>query len=190
MKTKKKGFTLIELLIALSIMGVVATAITIFFFNNYKILKDTSIEIDLQREGEKVINSIVEKAMGSKGITLLKNGNVDILDNESHADGNAITEIAFGSAYSENKHYIFELYNNKLLYAEAEISKVLDKDGILNENEVKPEKIFENVEEIVVNANEKYKDSRSISIKMRMKINEKNTIREKTVNSEVYFRNK
>jgi prepilin-type N-terminal cleavage/methylation domain-containing protein len=189
---KKRGFTLIELLIALGIMGVIAAAISTFFFSNYRIMNETSVEIDLQKEGEKAINLITEKAMASKGIVLIKRNNVDLLSSENSGTGDSITEIGFASieGTGSDKQHVFELYDNKLLYGDIENSKVLDKDGVLSENEVKPKEVFQYVKEIFVKADEKYKDTKSIIITIRLEKKEGNITREKEVSSEAYFRNK
>lgn len=189
---KKRGFTLIELLIAFGIMGIVATAISTFFFSNFRIINKTSIEIDLQSEGESAINLIVQKAMGSNGILLVEENRIDITNNEISevSTEKNINKIVFGSIDGTNEHYIFQLYGNKLLYGKGEKTKDLDNDNILSENEVKSERIFENVEEVSIKSNENYIASKSISIKIKLGKIQGNIRGEKEVNSEVYFRNK
>lgn len=189
---KKRGFTLIELLIAFGIMGIVATAISTFFFSNFRIINKTSIEIYLQSEGESAINLIVQKAMGSNGILLVEENGIDITNNEISevSTEKNINKIVFGSSDGTNEHYIFQLYGNKLLYGKGEKTKDLDNDNILSENEVKSERIFENVEEVSIKSNENYIASKSISIKIKLGKIQGNIRGEKEVNSEVYFRNK
>lgn len=186
---KKKGFTLIEVLIALGIMGIVAVAISTFFFSNFRIINETSVEIDLQREGEGAINLILEKAMGSNGILLVEENGINITNNAISGDS-SINKIIFGSIDGTNEHYIFQLYGNKLLYGKGEVTKDLDNDNILSENEVKSERIFENVEGLIIKSNENYTVSKSISIEIKLGKIQGNIRGEKEVNSEVYFRNK
>lgn len=189
---KKRGFTLIELLITLAIMGIVATAISTFFFSNIRIINETSIEIDLQREGEAAINLILERAMGSSGILLVEENGSDVTDTELSGLSiqSSINKIVFGAIDGTGQHYIFEFYNNKLLYGKGEITQTINKNTILDLNEVEPLRTYENIEEVIVSSNEKYRDTKSINLTIKLHKEEGNVKGEKEVSSEFYFRNK
>jgi len=86
----KKGFTLIEMLITLALLGIVMAAISSFFLSNYRTLNNVSKELDFQREGEKAINLIIEKAMESKGI-----GEIQPNNNSNSSDEKDVTKVVF-----------------------------------------------------------------------------------------------
>ncbi|MGH4118664.1 PilW family protein [Clostridium sp.] len=78
---KMKGFTLIEILITLAILGVVLSVIYTFFFNNYKTINKAQIEIEIQSEGEKVIEKISNVAIQCSEMKLTTLDSDDKIDN-------------------------------------------------------------------------------------------------------------
>lgn len=69
-RRKAKGFTLVEVLITLAILGIILTVIFTFFLTNYKTLNKAQIEIELQSEGDKVINKISNVAIQCSAMNL------------------------------------------------------------------------------------------------------------------------
>ena len=67
----RKGITLIEIIIALSILSIVITVLSPFFISNLKALNNANYKLDLQRDGEKIIEQISYNSMGALGIVSL-----------------------------------------------------------------------------------------------------------------------
>lgn len=65
---RKKGFTLLELLIALSIIGIVLSVLFTFYRSNSIAMNKIEKDIDLQRNGDMLLNLLEERLMSSDGI--------------------------------------------------------------------------------------------------------------------------
>lgn len=81
----KKGITLIEIIIALSILSIVIAVLSPFFISNLKTLNNANYKLDLQREGEYIIEQISYNSMGALGIISLTDihGNTITFDEDS-----------------------------------------------------------------------------------------------------------
>ncbi|MBZ9624852.1 type II secretion system GspH family protein [Clostridium sp. FP2] len=77
---KLRGFTLIEVLITLAILGIILSAIATFFFTNYKTINKAQIEIEIQSEGDKVIEKISNTAIQCSEMKLTTSDNDDKID--------------------------------------------------------------------------------------------------------------
>lgn len=182
---KKKGFTLIEVLITISIMGIVMTALSNFFFTNYNTLNKVSKQIDLQSEGEKGMKKIVNSAIESKGIFQVKRGGEELSEKDTAEN---ISRIVFKTIdTSGNDIYeIFEVADNKLWHGTStDSSKIIDKDGSLTSDEIKGEIAAEDINHVNLNANKALEDAEGIKVKIYLNKGNVNA----DVKSEIYFRN-
>lgn len=69
----KKGITLIELLITLAIMTIILASIYSFFLNNYITIGRTESAVDLQSNGQRVMEKISENAIAASDIVYDEN---------------------------------------------------------------------------------------------------------------------
>ncbi|MCY6484586.1 prepilin-type N-terminal cleavage/methylation domain-containing protein [Clostridium aestuarii] len=162
---KNKGYTLLELLIVLGIMGMVMIPVSSFFFSNYRTLNEISGELDLQREGEKAINSIVNEAVSSKGI---KQINVYTSDGDEF-----INDITFTAL--NNSEIKFSVESNQLYCKKGSSTKQAKAKNVKHiKIEYKAAKIDE---------------AKGISIIVYLETGKNNKVSKK-VKGEVYFRNK
>jgi len=178
----KKGFTLIEMIITLALLGIVMTAISSFFLINYRTLNNVSKELDFQREGEKAINLIIEKAMESKGI-----GEIQPHNNTTSSDEKDVTKVVFkiptaAGEVTEQGH-VFSLIQvngeNQLRYGKGTL------DTSTNTYNVSSDWVIaRGIKSIELKSGqgEALKEARSVEVII--------ILDQESVKSQVYFRNK
>ncbi|KOA21413.1 hypothetical protein CLHOM_00840 [Clostridium homopropionicum DSM 5847] len=183
---KKKGFTLMELLITLALMGIVAAAISTFFFSNYNTLFKVSKELDLQREGERAIDFISKKAMESKGIGEIQPG-INTLDQNSITD---VTKFVFkipnqdvDDTTIKGNIFWLETVEGKvqLNYSEGNFDSV-NNSYIATGKTV----ISTGIKSIELKSSNFFKDASNVEVTIQLEEGQE----EKTINSIIYFRNK
>ncbi len=76
-KSNNKGFTLVELLVTLGIAGIVITLIFNFLIINLKTFNQSSDEIALQEESQRIMNKIIEIGMESTKVKIDKQNGVE-----------------------------------------------------------------------------------------------------------------
>jgi|GEM_PF-2468057 len=178
----KKGFTLIEMLITLALIGIVMGAISSFFLTNYKTLNNVSKELDFQREGEKAISFIIDKAMESKGI-----GEVQPNNNANSSDEKDVTKVVFKIPLSTgevNEHgHVFSLVQvngeNQLRYGNGTLDTVTNTYNVTTDTV-----IARGIKSIELKSSqgEALKEARSVEVII--------ILDQEPVKSQVYFRNK
>lgn len=169
----KKGFTLLEILIVLSIMGIVATSVYTFFFNNYKILNNTSIELDLQSEGQKVIDFIINKSMEASAIVEVYVNNDNINNKITSLTVDNVTRLVLKR--SDGKFRVFQVEG------EGEEKKLYYIDDAEASQEV-----AKNIDFIDISSDTSLQDTNTINITLNLKL--KNV--PKVIESQVNLRNK
>lgn len=170
---KKRGITLVELLIVLGIMGIIAAAVSSFFFSNYKVINNVSTELDFQREGEKALSIFVEETMGTKGIE-----NIDVYTSDGKSCFNSITFTSL-----EGTDIVFTVEDNKLFLKKGSEAKRTAAEYI---NKIQIGYITSDGDA----ANTDYSNVSGISITVYLqgKSGSGNDI--KKIEGQVYFRNK
>lgn len=129
----KKGFTLIELIITLAILGIMLSAVFMFFNFNTKTLSQADFEIELQRAGEKVIEQITNISIQSSKITQVIGLDDSALsgDISGHLSGGLLPIKAI--VFEKNaEEYKFQLEADKSLHlyhnlTDTVIAKNIDK---------------------------------------------------------------
>lgn len=178
----KKGFTLVEMVITLALLGIVITAISSFFLSNYRTLNNVSKELDFQREGEKAINLIIEKAMESKGI-----GEIQPNNNTNSSDQKDVTKVVFKipTAIGETTEqgHVFTLVEvngeKQLRYGKGTLDTATNTYNVSTDTV-----IARGIKSIELKSGqgEAFKESKSVEVIILLD--------EGQVNSQVYFRNK
>lgn len=157
----KKGLTLIEIMVTLTIMAIFVAVVSPFLFSNYKALKYSDVRMELQREGDKIIEELTNKALQAESIEYIR----DYKGNKINLNTNKNANISIIK---------FKGINRKRLKCEFKI-----KDSSNNESSIKYIKI--NSLPLEVNFNK----TKGIYVKIGL---EKRRI-EKELRTKVYFRN-
>ena len=121
---KTKGFTLVELLITLAILGTILSAIYTFFLTNYKTINRAQIEVELQSEGERVIEKISNIAIQCSEMKLTTSDNDDKIDSPDDSIEFIVKETVTLIVKATHR---FELgNNNKLLLDGVEFGQFME----------------------------------------------------------------
>lgn len=121
---KTKGFTLVEVLITLSIVGVILSAIFTFFLTNYKVINKAQIEVELQAEGEKIIEKISNIAIQCSEMKLITSDNDDKIDTLNDSIEFIVKEP--GTLIVKATHRFQLGNNNKLLLDGVEFGQFIE----------------------------------------------------------------
>lgn len=113
---KAKGFTLVEVLIALAILGIILPVIFTFFLTNYKTMNKAQIEVEVQSEGEKIIDKISNIAIQCSGINITTSDSDDKIDSINDS-------IEF---IGKETHNFTLASNNKLLLDGVEFGQYIE----------------------------------------------------------------
>lgn len=120
-KIRKKGFTILESIITIAILLIVLGIILPFFNSNFKVLNETEIKSDLQRDGSNTMEYFTRSAMEAKGIKeLIGYGDEDKL---SYTGEINVKKLAFIT--DTNDEYNFELNGTELYYSKNSSEKKL-----------------------------------------------------------------
>lgn len=167
----KKGFTLIELIVVLAIAGIVITAVGSFLISNMKTFNVGDDQIECQHQAQLVADKIVEAAMESKGISMVKNSSgLSIGSSYSPpADPEYIGEIDFTYDNKPDVKFGFSKTSGKVSYNGNAIA------GYITQLIVEP-----------MPSGQSYTDCSGIRITVVSTKNQSHI----QVNNEVYFRNK
>lgn len=173
MRKLKKGFTLIELLISISLILIVMGGIFTFFISTYKANNSVNDEIELQSQGEKAINFMMDNIIEAKGIeSVIDTKDADVTEQSAPTDIKKLVVSKIDSTYN-----IFEIKNDALYYS--------------NSNDVNSDAVnmISNFIYSVQISSLKDADLKSAE-GIRINIYLKKKDMTKTITNEVYFRNK
>ncbi|MGV8983341.1 PilW family protein [Clostridium sp.] len=176
MTVKKKGMTLIELLIAMAILAIVLSVVSTFFLTNYNTLNSVNKDLELQSQGEKAINFMVDNIIDGYGIKTAEKLLVNIdLNSSSETE---ITKLSVAKQDSTEKKYIsvFELDKGILNYDKG-------TDGSVNTE------ICNGIKSIIITPlplGKSFSSGNGLRIKITMEAGKL----EKVFVNEVYMRNK
>ena len=177
MTVEKKGFTLIELIIAMAILSIALLVISSFFFTNYNALNSVNIDLELQSQGERAINFMVDNIIDGYGVDEVKkvDGSNVAVNSSSETE---ITKLSVIKQDSDETEYtsIFELDNGVLKYMKG-------TEGAVNRE------ICNSIKSIIITplpSGKSFVDCTGLTIKITM---ESDKI-EKVFVNEVYLRNK
>ncbi|MCB2298706.1 PilW family protein [Clostridium tagluense] len=181
MTVKKKGITLIELIIAMAILAIVLSVISSFFLTNYKALNSVNKDLELQSQGEKVINFMVDNIIDGYGVKTVETPLVNLISkNETEVNENLklnneteIKKLCIERLEAGGEEYKFELDGNTLNFYKGSEKKEICND----------------VSTITVTplpSGKSFTDCKGIRIEVKLKLDK---IEKKFVN-EVYLRNK
>lgn len=175
MLIKRKGVTLIELLITLGIVSIVLSSIYTFLFTNYNTLNSVNNDLELQSQGEKAINFMIDSIIEGYGVVEVKatDGSDVVSSTES--------EISKLSVKKDTYVSIFELRNGVLYYGEV----ALETDT----NEKANKEICHSIKSIIITtlpSDRSFSNCAGLKIKITMKSGKT----EKVFVNEIYMRNK
>lgn len=181
MTVKKKGITLVELIIAMAILSIVLSVISSFFFVNYKTLNSVNKDLELQSQGEKTINFMVDNIIEGYGVktveiplvNLVSNNETEVNENLKLNNETEIKKLSIERLKAGGEEYKFELVGNTLNFYKG----LEEKKEICN-----------NVSTILVTplpSGKSFTDCKGIRIEIKLKLDK---IEKEFVN-EVYFRN-
>lgn len=169
----KKGFTLIELLISISLILIVMVGIFTFFISTYKANNSVNDEMELQSQGEKAINFMMDNLIEAKGIELvIDSKDADVTEQSATIDIKRLVVSKIDSTYN-----IFEIKNYTLYYSNSNDANS-DAVNLLSN-------LIDSVQIEPLNGAD-FKGAKGIKINIKLK--KKDMI--KTISNEVYFRNK
>lgn len=180
---KAKGFTLIELLLTLSIVILVISGIYTFLISSTNANNSVSNEIEIQTQGEKAINFMVDNLIDSYGIAMVN----DKLDEAGLKSINGIQVLdKFAVSRKENVDTdtpyfsIFQLKDGQLYY--------LKNNLLVNDIQSSGTVISNSINSITLNPLPlgSYADAKGVKIVIELKYKDKT----KTFSNTVYFRNK
>lgn len=120
-KIRKKGFTILESIITIAILLIVLGVILPFFNSNFKVLNETEIKSDLQREGASTMEYFTRSAMEAKSIKELI-GDEDE-DKLSYIGESDVQKLIFIT--DTNDEYSFEVNGTELYYSKNSSEKKL-----------------------------------------------------------------
>ncbi|MBW9155235.1 PilW family protein [Clostridium tagluense] len=173
MTVKKKGITLIELIIAMAILFIVLSVISSFFFTNYKTLNLVNKDLELQSQGEKVINFMVDNIID--GYSVLEVVDIaDDKDKKAESKEISIKRLSIQRLKAGGEKYKFELEGNALNFYKGEEGK---------------KEICNDVSTIILTPlplKKSFIDCKGVRIEIKLKLDK---VEKKFVN-EIYLRNK
>jgi prepilin-type N-terminal cleavage/methylation domain-containing protein len=183
---KKKGITLVELIIAMAILSIVLSVISSFFFVNYKALNSVNKDLELQSQGEKAINFMVDNIIEGYGVKTVETPLINLIsNNETEVDENLklnseteIKKLSVAKQDGKEVKYtsVFELDNGVLNYDKG-------TDGSVNGE------ICNGIKSIIITPlplGKSFSSGNGLLIKITMKSDKL----EKVFVNEVYMRNK
>ncbi|MGK0468711.1 PilW family protein [Clostridium sp.] len=177
MTVNKKGITLIELIIAMAISAIVLSVISTFFFTNYNTLNSVNKDLELQSQGEKAINFMVDNIIEGYGVAEVKkiDGSDVVLNSSSETE---ITKLSVIKQDSDETEYNsnFEMDSGVLKYMKG-------TEGAVNREICKS---IKSIKITPLPSGESFTDCKGIGIKITMKSDKI----EKVFVNEVYMRNK
>lgn len=181
-----KGFTLVEMIIAVAIIGVIFIPITNFYIYNLKYFNLSNQQIEAQRQAQFAINSMVENAMGTKGLIAMESSAGTAVNIDTSTGTVEIKSISFKSLdYGTVLTYSLDEYNKLTL-----TTTVTDADG--NTIETTTRDIAENISQIrVTPSNDSFSKCLGLKVEVTSSLRANGTKDVKnTVENEFYFRNK
>lgn len=92
MKNKSKGFTLVEVIISLALTVVILGVVGTFFITNSKTISQADARSTLQREGESIQNSLIDKLGQCDKISSLSIG-AGLVDSSTLSYSTALTDL-------------------------------------------------------------------------------------------------
>lgn len=92
MKNKSKGFTLVEVIISLALTVVILGVVGTFFIINSKTISEADARSTLQREGETIQNSLIDKVGQCDKISSLSIG-AGLVDSSTVSYSTALTDL-------------------------------------------------------------------------------------------------
>lgn len=162
----KKGFTLIELLVSISLILIVMVGIFTFFISTYKANNSVNDEMEIQSQGEKAINFIMDTSIDGYGVY------GEVADNNTD-------KTLFKIKKTDGYYCIYKLKDNKLYYIKSS-----DKD---DEPTQKISELINSIELTpLLSSDNTFANAKGI--KITIKLGKKDIT--KTITNEVYFRNK
>lgn len=168
MKRKNKGLTLVETMITLLIFTILLAIVSPFFISNYRALFQSETKMDLQLQGEEILDSIKNNAMEASKIE-------ELIDEDGN---NRINEKSDISA-SKVKFNILEIDENS--------GKIVNKSKEINfsSSDLKKKIDMLQVKLDPLPAGTEFNDARGIHIFIRLE----NGDISKNLETTVYFRN-
>lgn len=170
-KLSKKGVTLLEMIIAFAILAILIAVVSPFFFTNYKALNDADIKVELQRQGDEIIEDLTNNSMKCSKL----NGIIDYRENSVSLDN--VGEVSVKSVDFNVKE--IDKNDTNVIKDKIVTSTFQLKDGV-DEN-----KVIEYVKIKPLPDGKSYNEANGIKITIKL---EKRKIT-KELSTEIYFRN-